>query len=94
MGDAMVGKEAHKIKQIEEVTCRLANAIGNVSGRANTINDFFFGIGEDRPVESNKEAEISSGWFETHKRVLLSLEVRVERIIGTLSSLCEVADKK
>lgn len=94
MGDMMqASKEAHKIKVIEEVTCKLANTVGNALGRADNINRFFFGVPEDKTTSESEKPELI-GWFETHINVLHRLENRVQDIYNALGNIHEVVDKK
>lgn len=94
MGDEMLSaREQNKIKVIEEVTCQLANTIGNALGRANAINGFFFGVPEDKPKSESEKPELM-GWFEMHTRILRSLNDKVQDTYNTLGNIHEVVDKK
>ena len=94
MSDEMMQpKEQNKIKALEDVTCQLANTIGDILGRAKTINGFFFGVPEDKAVTESNKPELT-GWFEMHTRVLRSLNDRAHDIYATLESIHEVIDRK
>ena len=86
-------KVQNKIKAIEEVTCKLANSVGNALGRANSINKFFFGVPEDKTKAEREEPELT-GWFETHIRVLRGIDDRIQDIYNALGNIHEVVDKK
>ena len=92
MGE-MLAKEQHKIRMIEEITCKLANTIGNAYGRASAINKFFFGVPEDESKTPPEKAELE-GWFEGHITMLRLLDDRVQSIYDTLGNIIEVVDKK
>ena len=93
MGDMMQAEERNKVKAIENVTCQLANTIGNVLGRANAINGFFFGVPEDK-LESESEKPELTGWLEMHIRVLRCLNDKVQTIYDTLGNIHEIVDRK
>lgn len=94
MKSEMLGQpERHKIRMIEELTCKLANSIGNVHGRASAINKFFFGVPEDESKTPSEEAELM-GWFEAHLTVLRKLDDRAQDIYNVLGNIHEVIDKK
>lgn len=93
MSEMLQAKEQHKIKTIEEVTCKLANTVGNTLGRANGINRFFFGVPEDK-AKSEGEIPEPTGWFESHICVLRRLDDRVQAIYNALGNINEVIDKK
>lgn len=93
MGDMLEQPERHKIRMIEELTCKLANTIGNVHGRASGINKFFFGVPEDERKTPSEKAELM-GWFEAHLTVLCHLDDRAQDIYNTLGNIHEVIGKK
>jgi hypothetical protein len=93
MSEMLQAEEQHKIKVIEELTCKLANSVGNALGRANNINRFFFGVPEDKAKSESEEPQLT-GWFESHMSVLRRIEDRVQDVYNALGNIHEVVDKK
>ena len=83
----------HEIKEIEEITCKLANTVGNALGRAQSINQFFFGVPTDS-VKTKEDEPEPTGWFKGHVRVLRHIDDRVQDICDALGNIHEVVDKK
>ena len=93
MSEGLDAREQHKIRIIEELTCKLAANVGNVLGRVHEVNRFFFGVPVDR-AESEGEVSEPTGWFETHIQTLRSIDDRVQDIYNALGNISEVIDKK
>ena len=95
MSEGLEAREQHKIRVIEELTCKLATSVENVLGRVHEVNRFFFGVPTDRTkAEFDGKTPEPAGWFETQIQMLRSVDDRVQDIYDALANINEVIDKK
>lgn len=92
--EPMVGKEAHKIRIIENAICKLANDVNDALAKAREINNFFFGVPEDESKTASDEPQITAGWFSQHIDVISKIDNNVMDINIALANIREVTDKK
>lgn len=94
MNEPMVGKEAHKIKRIENLMCQLANDVDNLLAKAKEINSFFFGIPMDGAKPLSEEVLAPTGWFDQNIDVIEKINTRVLDATVALANIHEVVSKK